>query len=317
MRTTSRNHPIATVIKNYVNKKSGKVSESREEIKWRFKALDWKYQKKILSAFLESGISDRDWAYGMVLDYWDKSFLPKIKELWETYHEYKCSWSVIRHFPQDYIVEHINDFTGSRDYYFICLRLAQDKDFVFDRSKLSNTDYLSLVYHAGREISEEDARDTLFRIVHDNCLEETYITQLERLGEGKYHNVISPLNFHKIRLAYYYIVKLQQYVVAKEFKDWNEAVEEAIYNSPEFEAIDRNEYYLDYEYNRHRVEVANIYAFQALDKKYKLPSDPSAKQMLQALEERLRHRKMLDNFLREQAAFPNLFNSDEDESLPF
>jgi len=72
MRKVSKNHPIATVIKNYVNKKSGKVSESREEIKWRFKALDWKYQKRILSAFLESGISDRDWAYGMVLDYWDK-----------------------------------------------------------------------------------------------------------------------------------------------------------------------------------------------------------------------------------------------------
>ena len=30
-----RNAPIATLIKNYVNKKSGKVSVSREEIKWR------------------------------------------------------------------------------------------------------------------------------------------------------------------------------------------------------------------------------------------------------------------------------------------
>ena len=78
-----RNAPIATLIKNYINKKSGKVSESREEIKWRFNWLDWKDQKRILNAFLDSGRSDREWAYGKVFDYWDESFLQKIKELWE------------------------------------------------------------------------------------------------------------------------------------------------------------------------------------------------------------------------------------------
>ena len=102
-----RNSPIATLIKNYVNKNSGKVSASREEIQRRFNWLDWKDQKKILTAFLDSGRSDREWAYGKVLDYWDESFMPKVKALWETYHEYKCSWSVIRYFPIDYISEHI------------------------------------------------------------------------------------------------------------------------------------------------------------------------------------------------------------------
>lgn len=96
-----RNAPIATLIKNYVNKKSGKVSVSREEIKWRFDHLDWKDQKKILAAFLDSCMSDREWAYTKLLDYWDETFAPKVKELWETYHEYRCSWSVIRYFPLD------------------------------------------------------------------------------------------------------------------------------------------------------------------------------------------------------------------------
>ena len=126
-----RNAPIATLIKNYINKKSGKVSESREEIKWRFNWLDWKDQKRILTAFLDSGRSDREWAYGKVFDYWDESFLQKIKELWETYHENKCSWSVIHYFPIDYILEHMEDFTDERDYFFICLRLAKDKSFVW------------------------------------------------------------------------------------------------------------------------------------------------------------------------------------------
>ena len=58
-----RNTPIATLIKNYINKKSGKVPESRKEIQRRFDHLDWKDQKKIMQAFLESGKADRLWAY--------------------------------------------------------------------------------------------------------------------------------------------------------------------------------------------------------------------------------------------------------------
>ena len=206
-----RNSPIATLIKNYMNKKSGKVSESREEIKWRFSALDWKDQKKILSAFLDSCMSDREWAYGKLLDYWDESFLPKVKELWETLHEERCSWSVIRYFPLDYITEHIDDFTKERDYYFICLRLAKNKDYVIDRTKLSKVDYLSVLYHSDRSITGEDALETLFGVVCDCCQEGSYIMRLERLGRGKHPSVITPANFREVNLAFYYVLQLQQY----------------------------------------------------------------------------------------------------------
>ncbi len=54
-----RNAPIAQLIKNYIDKKSGKVSESRKEIQWRFKYLDWKDQKKIILAFLDSRSNPR------------------------------------------------------------------------------------------------------------------------------------------------------------------------------------------------------------------------------------------------------------------
>ena len=54
---------------DYIDKKSGKVAESRKEIKWRFWALDWKDQKQILGAFLEGGKVDRHWAYKQLLDY--------------------------------------------------------------------------------------------------------------------------------------------------------------------------------------------------------------------------------------------------------
>lgn len=279
-----RNSPIAKLIRNYLNKKSGKVSESRDEIKWRFDYLDWKDQKKILIAFLDSCMSDREWAYSKLLDNWDKTFEPKVKELWENYHEYKCSWSVIRYFPLEYIREHIDSFTDSRDYYFISLRFAMDKNYAIDRTKLSNTDYLALLYHSGRNISDDDARDTLFSIVHDCCLEHSFIPKLEHVGEGRYNDVVSPANYRKVRLGIYYLLKLDKDNVVQEFDKWNEIVEEAIYNSQEFKNIDKNKIDSEYEYNHKRTEIANLYGFQALDDRYKQPSDPTAEQMRQTME---------------------------------
>ncbi len=317
-----RNNPITKLIRNYVNKKSGKVSVSREEIKWRFDYLDWKDQKKILTAFMESGISDREWAYSKMLDNWDDSFQPKVKELWETYHEYKCSWSVIRYFPLEYIKEHISEFADERDYYFICLRLAKDNDYVIDRTKLTDRDYLAVLWHTGRIISDDEASDTLFSIIHDCCLADTFMPRLERVGEGRYDKVITPANYREVNLAIYYLLKLEKDKIVQQFEQWNELVEDAINDSPEFKSIDRNDFFLDYEYDRRRVEIANLYAFQALDEKYKLPSDPTVKQMRQAMEQNLEWSRMqreqpLHNQYQTSAPDFNNMDFDGEEPLPF
>ena len=317
-----RNSPIATLIKNYVNKNSGKVSASREEIQRRFNWLDWKDQKKILTAFLDSGRSDREWAYGKVLDYWDESFMPKVKALWETYHEYKCSWSVIRYFPLEYIKEHISEFADERDYYFICLRLAKDNDYVIDRTKLTDRDYLAVLWHTGRTISDDEARDTLFSIIHDCCFADTFMPRLERVGEGRYDKVITPANYREVNLAIYYLLKLEKDNIVQQFEQWNDQVEEAINDSPEFKSIDRNDFFHDYEYDRRRVEIANLYAFQALDEKYKLPSDPTVKQIRQAMEENLewsRIQREQPPHNHYQVSVPDFNNMDFDgeEPLPF
>ena len=316
-----KNTPIVTLIRNYINKKCGKVSKSREEIKWRFNALDWKDQKKILPAFLDSCASDREWAYGKLLDFWDESFLPKVKELWETSHEYKCSWLVIRHFPLEYITDHMDEFTDERDYYFICLRLAKDIDYVIDRSRLSKTDYLAALYHTNRMISVEEALNTLFEVVRGCCLQDADVTRLEHIGEGKHPGVISPTNFREVNLAFYYVFKLQQYEAAASFRDWNARVEDAILSSPEFNAIDRNDCYSESDCDRCRTEVTKLYAFKMLDDKYKLPTDPTFEEMREAYEKYVEWSQMC----REQsdkalmASVSEFLNStsDDEESLPF
>ena len=122
--------------------------------------------------------------------------------------------------------------------------------------------------------------------------------KLERLDRAKYRDVISPGNFREVNLAFYYVVKLQQYEAAGLFKNWNEAVEEAIYNSPEFKGIDKNDFSFDFQYEQRRVEIAKIYGFQALDDKYKLPSDPTVEEMRDSYEKGIEWSRKY----REQAA---------------
>ena len=282
-----RNNPIATVIKNYIDKKSGKVTESRKEIQRRFFGLDWKDQKKIMSAFLDAGRSDRDWAYSRLLDLWDDSFGQKVSDLWAKYHEFRCAWIIIRHFPLDYIKNNIDQFKDDRDYYFICLRLAKDKNYVIDRAKLSKTDYLALLYHTEREITDEEARDYLFSIVHDYCLGDTYLRRIEHVSNGKRGNVITPANYRKVNLAIYYLLRLGKEDVVKQFREWNEKLEDTIFNSPEFKLVEKIYGLGDYDYERKRVEVADIYAYQALDDKYKSLFDLSIEEKRKSLKDGL------------------------------
>lgn len=276
-----RNTPIATLIKDYINKKSGKVSDSRKEILWRFKYLDWKDQKKIILAFLDSGKTDRQWAYSTMLDYWDKSFEPKVKKLWEQLHEERCSWAVIRHFPVKYLSQNLEQFTEDRDYFFVCLRLAEDKNYIIQKDKLSLTDYLSVLHHTGRHISDDEAKDIPYILVHKICVEgfPGYERQLDRYADSRKGNVICPIHFQDVNLALYYLRKLNCIHVVWQFETWNEEVQKTIFESSEFRAVAKSD--LDeWEDRNARINIARKYAYLALDDKYKQSSDPDIEQVL-------------------------------------
>lgn len=313
-RSIPRNNPIATVIRNYLDKKSGKVTESREEIQRRFFGLDWKDLKKIMSAFLDAGKSDRNWAYSRLLDLWDSSFEEQVKGLWNQYHEFRCAWIVIRHFPLDYIRENMNQFKEERDYYFICLRLAKNKEYTIEKAKLSKTDYLAVLYHTERVITDDDARDTLYGIVHDCCLSDSFLARLEHVGEGKRGNVITPANYRDVNLAFYYLLRLDKEDVVQQFREWNEKIEDAIYNSSEFKAY-RKLSYSDYDEEQGGIELANLYAYMALDDKYKLPSDPSVDELRKKVEVRLYWaKKQQEQSAKEGDLFP-IFGSSIDGGI--
>ena len=279
--TGKRNTPIATLIKNFINKKSGKVSDSREEILWRFRYLDWKDQKKIILAFLDSCKTDRQWAYSMMLDYWDISFELKVKELWEQLHEERCSWVVIRHFPVKYLSQNLEQFTENRDYFFVSLRLAVDENYIIKKDKLSLTDYLSVLHHTGRHISDDEAKDIPYILVHKICVEgfSGYERQLDRYADSRRGIVISPIHFQDVNLALYDLRNLDCSHIVSQFETWNAEVQKTILDSPEYKAVAKSD--LDeWDDLNARINIARKYAYLALDDKYKLSSDPDIEEVL-------------------------------------
>lgn len=163
------NTPIATLIKNYTNKGSGKVCSSRKEIIKRFFGVDWRHQKQILFAFLQSGMSDRKWAYKKLFAFWDDCFIPVLKDLWEQYHERELSWLVIRFFPTDYLKREIESLSEGRNYYFLYQRLRDDADFVLDRTRLDEADLLAVKYELGETITDGYVMDLFFLLIYKLC----------------------------------------------------------------------------------------------------------------------------------------------------
>lgn len=276
-KTQKRNTPVATLIKNYVNKKSGKVAESRKEIQRRFEHLDWKDQKKIILAFLDSGKTDRQWIYSKLLYHWDKSFETKVKEVWDKYHEQMCSWSIIRHFPISYLKENMVSFTEERDYYFICLRLAEDPDYVIDRSKLRSIDYMSVLYHSGRTLSDEEAQNILFGIVHDFCVSRVLLYGLN--NKNSIQCAFDFSNYRNFDLARFYLFGMDKHETWWSFVSWNWEVRHTIDDSPEYHLIENLDF-SSFETQIRCISILKKYAYIALDDKYKSPSDPPMDNLL-------------------------------------
>ena len=163
------NTPISTVIKRYLDKKGGKIVESRKDIEWRFNGLDWRYQKQILLAFLESGKSDRAWAYKKLFVYWDDCFIPVLQELWERYNEETLTWLIIRYFPIDFLKNNYDRLNEGRNYYYLCSRLFDTEGFVVDKSRLNECDLIRIRHLLGETVTLGEVKDLFFLLVYKYC----------------------------------------------------------------------------------------------------------------------------------------------------
>ena len=255
-----RNTPVSTLLKRFSDKKSGKVSEARSEIRYRFDYLDWSVQKRIMTAFLASGKTDREWAYTKLLKYWDDSFAPVVESLWNQYHEPKCSWPIIRHFPEEYVLENMDSLLAEDNYYYICKRLGHRPDFFIDRKKLNLTDYLSVLYTAGKTIDNNEALDMLYEMIGSRCSVGLIMMDI---GSPSFliRNVgFNPMDIRMIRRAIYYLEKMGNKEPVETFMKWCNQAARIIKESQEYKEL-ASQSVSDDEYVARLANIAVVYMY--------------------------------------------------------
>lgn len=196
-----RNPPISTMLRNYEQRKKGCVQEARRELQWRFDFLDWSLQRRTMLAMLQGTKGDRDWACHKMYYYWDKSFLPEVKKVWEQYHEEKASWLIIKYADIDYLLkkENLSSFNYDGNNLHLVLRLeaedqikyadliAQLREFFFSSSEKIRYNHI----HNPATTLDEDVK-TIVTHIADMC--EVLCTSSVEQFESIYWDI-----FHRYR----------------------------------------------------------------------------------------------------------------------
>lgn len=260
-----KNTAASLLLKRFADKQSGKVGEARKEIQRRFDYLDWHVQKRILLCFLESGKSDRMWAYTKLLKFWDDCFESVVRTLWEQYHEDKCAWPIIRFFPESYVLEHIEELSYGENYYHICLRLGMIEEFSIDKTKLTAEKYLSVLHRTGRRINEDEAHRLLYQIIENLCTEGLSLRDILYMGCRDRSRAPYPYDIPTIRQTLYDLDDMGVNKVLHAFTSWANDIQEEICNSPEYQIL-QSQQLPDDVYLRLLAGITLDYTKQALPK---------------------------------------------------
>ena len=288
-----RNRPISIAIKGYLDKSGGNVSKSRNEIEWRFNALDWRYQKQILFAFLQSGMSDRKWAYKKLYALWDDCFIPQIKDLWESYHEIEVSWLIIRFFPIDYLKQNFDSLSTGRNYYFLYCRLHNDPDFVLDKTRLNEVDLLGAMHDSGEIITDDDIKDLFYMLIYKLC-KGTYRFMAHQVIYEEGYPVLAIFRCSMVKTMLKVIAgDLAKYKLHEVFLRWILSISEDFIKDNK--NLCDNSYLYDEEYKREKI---TSYCLNYIDQEYKNIWDSfdinDRKRYLDSFEER--HNKRVQNY---------------------
>lgn len=251
--------------------KKGKIVEAREEVQRRFPILDKNAQKIIIQVFLTRGKEERMWGYQQAYDNWDNTFMTKVKELFEKYHESGCDFLVIKYFPKDYIIEHMDELSCC--YIDLCCRLIDDHvDFEPDWKKLSilsPIDCLTIMKFVGRKIEDSEANDLLYGVVLHLVGTTTFLDHdiINHIKEKGKPTVPSDLEY--ISIIINLLIDMGCNQVVNKFYEWEKELYSTILNSDAFKKLTEKK-------DCSKIEISNItkkFIYRLLPERYKSPTD--------------------------------------------
>ncbi len=254
------NQPIRRLLRDFEDKKSGKVVESRREIRRRFDYLDRPQQVRFLKACFQSCKSDREWAYEEVTAHWDPKFRDIISDLWHEFHEGGARRCIVKHFPIEFVAQEIESLDNKDTYYDLCLRLCYYGKFSIDKNRLTPLQVLSLYVKTGYEASDAEIIAQLYRLLI-NVATDDYLL-FEKIDRD-----VKPRceDFGPCRKASYFIMEMQRYSILGQWKSWNIHLQHMLDSSNEYHTI-KTSPISDYEYREQMSSLFKKYMIEYLPK---------------------------------------------------
>ena len=171
------NAPIETLLEAFQNNDE----ESAMELECRFYGQSSEVQMRIIKAFLNGNEDNRRTCYWWLLGaWWDDAIIPDIEKIWETYREPLCLRVMAHRFPLSFVFAHQEEI-AKENYMWLCLRLASEKGFVIDKSKLTRKQYGRVLGSNHIHLSDDEADNLLFGYIKAcifPCISGEYLSYL-------------------------------------------------------------------------------------------------------------------------------------------
>lgn len=254
------NQPIRRLLRDFEDKKSGKVVESRREIRRRFDYLDRPQQVRFLKACFQSCKSDREWAYEELTAHWDPKFRDIISDLWHEFHEGGARRCIVKHFPIEFVAQEIESLDNKETYYDLCLRLCYYGKFSIDKNRLTPLQVLSLYVKTGYEASDAEIIAQLYRLLINVATDDYLLFEkIDRNAKPRCED------FGPCRKASYFIMEMQRYSILGQWKSWNIHLQHMLDSSNEYHTI-KTSPISDYEYREQMSSLFKKYMIEYLPK---------------------------------------------------
>lgn len=249
----SRNEPISSLLKQFTDKRSGKVATARKKLRDRFAKQDFQMQRKILRAMLHASKQDRMWAYNRLNYSWDGFFFEDVQDLWEQYHEKECGTVVIKHFPKEYVYDNLSALDIQGNYTNLCIKLIHHPKFQIDKERLKEdfvfygypeVEYLYILAKSKSKIEKGEATRTLFNQMA--VFINTHDTPPKYLGNRSYNleqqieeMCVSTKHFDFVSGILWCMGELGLVDELIAFEEWDNIVKHRFYSDEEVEYLTR------------------------------------------------------------------------------
>ena len=170
----THNEPISTLLRWFLDKKSGKVIYAYERLIKRFEAQSFADQQKILRSCLTGGKKPSEWAAGRLRRKWIPGFEDEIDAAWKAHKGSAMARTIIYMMPEEYVLreqaELVKALNTPDAYAILCGRLGRVPGFVIDESRLSILDWFYVVGKLSltEKILEMDEKANRFILNLDN-----------------------------------------------------------------------------------------------------------------------------------------------------